>query len=409
MGSSPSSIRSDRYSLRLDRKEPFLSVHHVPLFVRDQERSLEFYVGKLGFEVLIDFRFPNGERFLAVAPPDGNVFIGLVSPVPDNPQHKMIGLPQRITLITEDVSAKYAQWSARGVKFAHPPQTPPWGGVFTLFQDPDGVDIALMGFDEVTREIENRRRLAAEKLEAERRVAQEMDFARQVQARLFPQSSPPLQTLDYAGICIQARQVGGDYYDFLNLGNERLGLVIGDISGKGMAAALLMANLQANLRSQCAIAFDEPQRWLQSVNQLFFTNTDDSSYATLFFAEYDDRMQRLRYANCGHLSALLLRRDGALEQLDSTCTVLGLFPAWTCSIAECQLSRGDTLALYTDGITESSDSSGDEFGQERLIAALRRYRDLPAQELLSAIIADVQCFSPHEQQDDLTVLIAKCK
>src|SRR5213079_2177109 len=107
----------------------------------------------------------------------------------------------------------------------------------------------------------------------------------------------------------QARQVGGDYYDFLDLGSERLGFVIGDISGKGIAAALLMANLQANLRSQCAVAVDQPQRLLESVNQLFYGNTADSSYATLFFAEYDDNARRLRYANCGHLPALLLRSD----------------------------------------------------------------------------------------------------
>src|SRR6185369_17233592 len=139
-------------------------------------------------------------------------------------------------------------------------------------------------------------------------------------------------------VCIQARQVGGDYYDFLDLGRERFGLVIGDIAGKGIAAALMMANLQANLRSQCAIALDQPQRLLRSVNQLFYENTTDSAYATFFFSEYDDQSQRLRYANCGHLPALLLRSDNTLERLDSTGTVLGLFNEWDCSIEECRLS-----------------------------------------------------------------------
>src|SRR6202011_4361677 len=144
------------------------------------------------------------------------------------------------------------------------------------------------------------------KQETEQRAAQELEIAKQVQARLFPQTLPAMKTLDYAGVCVQARQVGGDYYDFLDLGRDRLGLVIGDIAGKGIAAALLMANLQANLRSQCAIALDQPQRFLRSVNQLFYENTNDSAYATLFFAEYDDKTQHLRYANCGHLCALLL-------------------------------------------------------------------------------------------------------
>jgi serine phosphatase RsbU (regulator of sigma subunit) len=109
---------------------------------------------------------------------------------------------------------------------------------------------------------------------------------------------PVVKTLDYAGVCIQAREVGGDYYDFLALGEDRLGLVVGDIDGKGIAAALLMANLQATLRSQCATALDEPLRIFHIVNQLFCENTTDSKYATLFFAEYDGKLRRLRYINC---------------------------------------------------------------------------------------------------------------
>jgi phosphoserine phosphatase RsbU/P len=229
-----------------------------------------------------------------------------------------------------------------------------------------------------------------------------------VQARLFPQSLPPLRTLDYAGICFQARQVGGDYYDFLDLGRERLGLVIGDIVGKGIAAALLMANLQANLRSQCAIALDQPQRLLRSVNQLFYDNTSESAYATLFFAEYDDQSRHLRYANCGHLCGLLLRSDDTLERLDSTCTVLGLFKEWDCPIKELELLRGDTLALYTDGITEAFNDRGEEFGEYRLIEALRQHRELPPQALLRSIVDGVREFSSYEEHDDITLIVAKC-
>jgi serine phosphatase RsbU (regulator of sigma subunit) len=230
-----------------------------------------------------------------------------------------------------------------------------------------------------------------------------------VQARLFPQNLPALKTLDYAGVCIQAREVGGDYYDFLKLGSDQVALVIGDISGKGIAAALLMANLQANLRSQSAIALDGPQQLLRSVNQLFYENTTDSAYATLFFAEYDDRVQRLRYANCGHLSALMLRNDNSLERLDSTGTVLGLFEEWDCSIGETRMSPGDILALYTDGITESFNAAGDEFGEGRLGEALRRDRELSLPALLAAIVAEVKQFSPLEQHDDITLIVARCR
>jgi serine phosphatase RsbU (regulator of sigma subunit) len=271
----------------------------------------------------------------------------------------------------------------------------------------DGNFFALVGSDEVSRQIEAQRSAIAEKLESERRAAQEMEIAKQVQARLFPQTLPPLRTLDYAGICIQARQVGGDYYDFLNLGRDRLGLVIGDVAGKGIAAALMMANLQANLRSQCAIAVDQPRRLLQSVNRLFYENTTDNAYATLFFAEYDDGAKRLRYANCGHLSALLLRSDGVLERLNSTSTVLGLFSEWDCWMGESRLFSGDTLALYTDGVTESFNDAGEEFGEERLVEALRRRRGLSSQALIAAIVAELRRFSPYEQSDDITLIIAK--
>jgi serine phosphatase RsbU (regulator of sigma subunit) len=185
--------------------------------------------------------------------------------------------------------------------------------------------------------------------------------------------------------------------------------VIGDISGKGIAAALLMVNLQANLRSQCTIALDQPQRLLRSVNQLFYENTTESAYATLFFSEYDDKEQRLRYANCGHLSALLLRHDNSLERLDSTATVLGLFKEWDCSVAESQLLSGDTLVLYTDGITEAFNEAGEEFGEQRLIEVLRRRRELSAEALLASIIDDVRHFNSHEQHDDITLIVARCR
>ena len=145
------------------------------------------------------------------------------------------------------------------------------------------------------------------------------------------------------------------------------------------------------------------------MNQLFCENTADSAYATLFFAEYDDKARRLRYANCGHYSPLLLRRDDSLERLDSTCTVLGLFTEWDCLTRESQLFPGDTLALYTDGITDSFNEAGEEFGEQHLIEALRRHRELSPRLMLAAIVDEVRQFSPHEQHDDMTLIVAKCR
>jgi serine phosphatase RsbU (regulator of sigma subunit) len=433
MGGRPSPNLAVGSNLRLDRQDPYLRLDAVNIFVRDQDRSLQFYLDKLGFNLAFDARLQSGQRLVAVAPPDGTAVLTLIAPDPDSREYKLIGRATQVVFVTEDVTAKFREWSRRGVRFRHTPrlrrvkfeqqapvrnstapalpaeQTPIWGGVFTRFEDIDRNSFALVSFDEVSHAVEAQRRALAGKLESERRAAQEMEIAKQVQARLFPQTLPLCRTLEYAGICLQARQVGGDYYDFLELGRERLGLVIGDIAGKGIAAALLMANLQANLRSQCAIALDQPQRFLQSVNQLFFENTSDSAYATLFFAEYDDNAGSLRYANCGHLSALLLRSDDTLERLDSTATVLGLFREWECSIGERRLFRGDTLAFYTDGITESFDDQGDEFGEERLIEALRRHREQPSPVLLASILDEVRKFSSGEQHDDITLIVAKCR
>jgi len=396
----------------------YLRLGTVPIFVRDQERSLRFYVDQLGFFLAFDTRDPCGERWLAVSPPDGTASLALLTPEPGSEEYKLIGRPTQIVFLTEDVCAKFHEWRERGVRFHNSPQVQSSGAMASTFEDADGNSFTLLSFDDLTQELTEQRQQHIEKLKAERRAAQELETAREVQARLFPQKQPGMAGLDYTGLCIQARHVGGDYYDFLDLGQNRLGLVIGDVSGKGMPAALLMANLQAHLHNQCAaywsrpftpFALEQPQRFLVSVNRLFNENTTDSSYATLFFAEYDDRSRRLRYANCGHPAAILLRRDGKPERLESTSTVLGLFNNWRCEIAERELFPGDALALYTDGVTESFNASGEEFGEDRLIEALWRRRELPPRTLITSLVSEIRKFSPHEQHDDITLVVARCR
>jgi serine phosphatase RsbU (regulator of sigma subunit)/catechol 2,3-dioxygenase-like lactoylglutathione lyase family enzyme len=422
--------RFDTSAVRLDRTDPYLRVQSVTLFVRDLDRSLDFYENCLGFHKLVDGREQRAGAWVVVAPPDGPSNIVLTQPEPKSEHYKLIGRSSLVTLVTEDVMGKFREWNRRGVQFQKNPRLrrlqpgapmqigdlsessavktgPIWGSVFARFRDIDGNSFMLLSFDEWTQAIEAQRRSIAEKLEAERRAAQELEIAKQVQSQLFPRSFPLLKSLEFAGVCHQARHVGGDYYDFLNLGQERLALVIGDISGKGIAAALLMANLQANLRSQCAIAVD-PRRLLCSVNQLFCDNTADASFATLFFAEFDDTSRRLRYANCGHLPALLLRANNSVDRLSSTATIVGAFKDWDCALEECQLAPGDTLVLYTDGITESFNAEDEEFGEHRLIEVLRRSRHLDSESLLNAVVSEVRGFSPHEQRDDITLIIARC-
>ena len=145
------------------------------------------------------------------------------------------------------------------------------------------------------------------------------------------------------------------------------------------------------------------------MNRLFYENTGDNAYASLLFADYDEAAGRLRYVNCGHLSGLLVRRDGKVDRLDPTSTLLGLFRDWNCSMQEHRLSPGDVLALYTDGITEARNEQGEEFGEQCLIESLQQHRDLPCQALLTAIVDGVRQFSFQEQSDDITAIVAKFK
>jgi serine phosphatase RsbU (regulator of sigma subunit)/predicted enzyme related to lactoylglutathione lyase len=414
---TPASVRHlvDPSSINPSQQSQYLRILYSTVFIRDHDRSLPFFVDQLGFNVVADARLEFGNRWVAVAPPDGSAVLALIAPKRGSENYKLIGRPTQIAFIAEDINATFELWRDRGVPFHSLPQKTLFGGTSATFADIDGNTFQLLASDVLSREIEAQRQALNERLEAERRGAQELEIAKQFQAKLFPQTLPRLSTLDYAGICIQARHVGGDYYDFLDLGRDRLALVVGDIAGKGIAAALLMANLQANLRSQVAIALKAPRRFLASVNRMLFENTTPSAYATLFFAEYDDRTRRLRYANCGHLCALILHPDGKhsqgkIERLDSTCAVMGLFDDWECAIGKCQLAPGDLLALYTDGVTESFDENEEEFGEERLIEALRRHKKLPAHELVKAIVNEVQTFTCPErgQYDDITVIVAKC-
>ena len=410
-----------RAALRAALLQPFLRLNFVTLWVRDQERSRRFFVEKLDFEAIVDLPTPEGGRWIVVAPPaagwlTGTAGVGLpgmalVVPPEGSREHQRIGQNTGFSFLTEDVRSLFQEWSRRAVRFPLSPMEPSWGSGqarYAVFEDVDGNSFSVIEFDQATRTLEAERRAQAARLQAERQAAHDLAIAKQVQARLFPQRQPQTRTLVYDGTCHPARTIGGDYYDFLDLGSRRLGLVVADIAGKGIGAALLMANLQAALRSQCATAGEQPERFLRSVNQLLYENTSEGDYATLFFAEYDDDTRRLRYSNCGHPPALLLRSDNRLERLGSTCTVVGLFEKWECMMEERELAPGDALLLYTDGVTEALNGEGEEFGEERLLESARQNSQLSLRELLAAVADQARSFSPHEQADDITLIVAKC-
>jgi serine phosphatase RsbU (regulator of sigma subunit) len=168
-----------------------------------------------------------------------------------------------------------------------------------------------------------------------------------------------------------------------------------------------MANLQAILRSQYKTVAGNLPGLLASVNHLFYKNTEPSSYATMFLGDYDDSNRSLRYANCGHVSPLLFRANRQVERLPSTCTVVGLFESWHCEIAETELAAGDTLVLYSDGVTEAERADGDSFGEDRLIAVLEGQRECGAEALVRTVVDAILQFSGGEQQDDITLLVAR--
>jgi serine phosphatase RsbU (regulator of sigma subunit) len=236
-----------------------------------------------------------------------------------------------------------------------------------------------------------------------------MEVAREVQERLLPNRSPDLRTLEVAGLTLPARQLGGDYYDFLEPGAGRLGIALGDISGKGVSAALMMASLQASLRSHYAAGNGGLERLLRSVNGLFHECTAVQHYATLFLAEYDDHSRRLRYANCGHLPPLLLRCDGRVERLGPTAMILGAFREWECGIAESTLAPGDVLLLFSDGLTEACRVPGEDFGDERLLETLRACRGLPLPAMLRVIVQTAREFGGPHQRDDMTLVVARAR
>jgi serine phosphatase RsbU (regulator of sigma subunit) len=261
----------------------------------------------------------------------------------------------------------------------------------------------------IGKSMEIRTEELATRIQTENRHADEMAIACQVQSKMFPQRLPSLETLDYAASCEQAWTIGGDYYDFLEMGKGRVGFVLADVSGKGVPAALLMANLQASLRSQYTLALVDLPGLLRAVNKLFHESAFLGRYATLFFADYSDATRKLRYVNCGHNPAFLVHASGLCEKLEATATVLGLFEDWDCSVGETAMSPGDVLVVYSDGVTEAQSKSGELFGDERLLAAVRANLGLPASDQLKAIAGAAHKFGGRVQEDDLTLLVARAR
>lgn len=233
----------------------------------------------------------------------------------------------------------------------------------------------------------------------------ELDAARNVQQKMFPRDSRIVRDVQYAGRCRPARNVSGDYYDFLPLGEGRLGIVLADVSGKGVPAALLMANLQGCFRTHTQAGPRRPAEVMRSINDLLYGSTSPETFATVFFGDYDATTHRLLYVNGGHLPPFLLRSgNGRADRLEPTATVLGAFPRWESAEGVVELSPGDTLFAYTDGVTEARSARGEEFGDERLEGVLADSRSDDPEAMLDKVMAAVQGFGSGTQDDDITAI-----
>ncbi len=248
------------------------------------------------------------------------------------------------------------------------------------------------------------------------KLNREIEIAREVQERLFPQHLPEIAGLDYFGRCRTALGVGGDYYDFLALPDGKLGVALGDVSGKGIAAALTMASLQASLRADAMRAGNDIAGLITRVNAMLYDASTEDRYATLFYAQFDPATHRLSYVNAGHCPPILLRsaaknglENGAVERLDQAGgTVVGLLPECAYEQAEVFLAPGDLLVIYTDGFSEAMSPNLEEWGERRLIEAIASCNGLPTRDSIAKIMQAADAFaSGAPQSDDMTLVILR--
>jgi sigma-B regulation protein RsbU (phosphoserine phosphatase) len=238
------------------------------------------------------------------------------------------------------------------------------------------------------------------------RINRELEIAREVQEHLFPQRLPPVKGVDYCGQCRPAREVGGDYYDFLDLPG-RLGIAIGDVSGKGVGAALMMASLEAALRALSSVVHN-PADLMERVNHLICQASTANRYATLFYAEYDPATRSLSYVNAGHNAPIVVRNSGSqVTRLETGGSVIGLLPQ-RYELGVFHLQPGDLVVLFTDGVSESMNSRDEEWGEDSLIQLAQTCYALTALQVMTRILAAAQAFAAGAPQHDDMTLVTLC-
>jgi sigma-B regulation protein RsbU (phosphoserine phosphatase) len=235
----------------------------------------------------------------------------------------------------------------------------------------------------------------------------EWTAAREVQKRFMPRMGPAIDTLSYGAHCRQLCELGGDCYDFMPLPNNRLALAVGDASGKGFAAALMIANVQSSLRTAASFFENDGAAALGAVNRQVYASSLADRYATLFYGVFDGTARTLRYVNAGHNPPVVIRRDGSIVWLETGGAPVGIFPDWTYEEGMIQLYPGDLILAYTDGVVEAVNPSGEEWQVEGLLrAASARDTECP-DDIVDAVFASMDEFSRGYQTDDATVVVLR--
>jgi serine phosphatase RsbU (regulator of sigma subunit) len=255
---------------------------------------------------------------------------------------------------------------------------------------------------------ELKRALERERHAVQERLERDVVIAREVQDRLFPRKDPEIRGLECHGACRPARGVAGDYYDFLRLDASRVGIAAGDVAGKGLSAALLMASLQGAVRSFASMAGREPAKLARDLNAQMHALTETNRFATFFWAVFDENARTLTWVNAGHNAPMLLRATGILERLPASGPPVGALPEASYLQSTTELSPGDLLIVFTDGVTEAASPSDEEFGEARLEKLLRDHSGSSVGSLCQRIVDTVQDFEAGlPQLDDITVVAAR--
>jgi sigma-B regulation protein RsbU (phosphoserine phosphatase) len=234
--------------------------------------------------------------------------------------------------------------------------------------------------------------------------AAELQQAREIQQNLLPKQIPQVAGFEIAGTWEPAKVVGGDYYDVIRLSENKLAICIADVAGKGISAALLMAHVQAAVRA-FATESASPSEVCRRLNSVLCTNTATDKFVTLFYGVLDARQQVLRYTNAGHLPPIVTCADGTVVRLENSGALLGVFPEWTYHDSMVQVGAGDTLLLFTDGITEARSDQGEEFGEDRLVSTMLQQRESSAKDLQAHVLQQVKQFCNSRLSDDATLVV----